>query len=593
MSCVWLFTCHTFAVNQSYAHTCLHVHVNTHPNITHLQTRTHSVHSHSHSLSHSLYASVKLQKTEWDWCTETVPERTLGGRVMPLPRGKVLGGCSSTNAMLAVRCDRDCFNWCEGWTWDKLLPYFKKMETYVPPDGSAPSLDRGTDGPLHVEAPSGSAKNPLVDRFVAGCECVGIPAVDDYNSGRLLGASVGQQTVKDGIRHSTAAAYLPAPDRGVLGMRTVNFRQHGRLTIACLTTVTRVNVDGTGRVVGVTCRRGSSDPAVLRTQPDVTVRCRREVILSCGAYHTPHILMLSGIGRREALEAHGIPVVADVPGVGENLSDHLLVMSVWPTTPECKEVPITSRPSIQLGRMLAEYVTRRSGPASASPLQGTAFFHSPLPRHSMDGAPAAADSQFHFLPCTPYDAAADHVGSHLDFSQVMPDHGVLIAPSLLRPLSRGSVTLATSDPFENPIIHHNYLAHPRDAQVLLEGLKLARRVMRSSAWQGCVKDEFVDPSIDAPYASAEYDAEYVRKNCNTIYHPVGTCRIGKRDDPRSVVTPTLCVKGVSGLRVADASIMPHVPNGNTNLPCVMVGERAADIILADALRTTPGPRARL
>ncbi|BAZ10870.1 glucose-methanol-choline oxidoreductase [Calothrix sp. NIES-4071] len=452
-----------------------------------------------------------LQGSEVDWGYMSEPEPYLKGRKMFLPRGKVLGGSSSTNLMIYIRGNSlDYDHWQSlgnlGWSYKDVLPYFKKSENQQ----RGASAYHGVDGQLSVT----DLISPAVvsQRFVDACVELGYNRNPDFNGVQQLGAGLYQSTIKDGKRHSTAAAFL------------LPIQKRPNLTITTGALVTRLLFKKT-RVVGV---------EYLHKGMLHQVRVNQEVILSAGAYDSPQLLLLSGIGDAKHLQEMGIPVVADLPGVGQNLQDHLNVSVVRQTAQEINPA-ITSNGS-----------------------EAGLFFNS-------EGNPKAApDGQFFFGP-----------GIYVPSGYDGPNQGFTGVASLTRFQNIGSVSLRSSDPKDTPVIRMNYLQSQADVRLLIAGIRLIRKLFQSEAL-----NEFASKEI-APGAGVESDAAleaYIKETCGTGNHPAGTCKMGT--DPMAVVDPELRVHGIKGLRVADASIMPTLVRGNTNAPVIMIGEKAADLIKA-------------
>ena len=474
-------------------------------------------------------AFPKLFKTERDWDYATEPEPQLGGRELYWPRGRMLGGSSSMNAQIYMRGHRlDYDRWAAlgnaGWSWDDVLPYFKRAEH----NGRGPSRHHGAGGPLVVA--DLRDPNPLSRAFVrAGIEA-GLAANPDFNGDEQDGVGLNQVTQRNGTRCSTATAYLkPA-------------RRRPNLTVVTGAHVTRVLFAGR-RATGVEYRHDG------RVE---TAEARHEVILSGGAVNSPQLLMLSGVGPAAELRSHGIDVVHDLPGVVRNLQDHLAV-TVLAT---CHQ-PLSLLAAESLGNV-ARFLLRKKGMLTSNVAEGGAFVRT----HAGLEAP---DIQLLFAPVLYIDHGL----------AAPPEHGFTIGVVLLTPQSAGTVTLGSADPMASPRITANYLSDTDggDLRALVEGVKLARRVIRSHALDPYRKAEL------APAADVDGDAAlagFVRSIAETLYHPVGTCRMGI--DAAAVVDPTLRVRGLDGLRVVDASVMPVIPRGNTNAPTIMIGEKAADLI---------------
>ncbi|HEY1601012.1 MAG TPA: choline dehydrogenase [Pirellulales bacterium] len=476
---------------------------------------------------HIPIAFSKLFKTPLDWDYQTEPQPQLAGRTLYWPRGKVLGGCSSINAMIYMRgAGRDYDDWqaagATGWGYRDVLPYFKRAENQE----RGANTWHGTGGPLWVS--DLRHVHPLSRAFVAAGVESGLPANDDFNGASQPGVGIFQVTQRRGARHSTAAAYLkPVLKRGNLKVLT-----HAHAT--------RVLIEG-GRAAGVEFSRGGKLERV---------RAAREVLLCGGAINSPQLLLLSGIGPAGHLASLGIPVMVDLPGVGQNLQDHLIV----PVAFECTE-PISLASAETLLNLLKYLLLRRGAfTSNVGEAGGFARTQPELPE---------ADLQLHFGPAY-----------YLDHGFVRPaGHGFTIGPTLLRPQSRGSIALVDNDPLHAPRIEPNYLAAADDLQVLVDGVKLARRIAAARALAPYCGPEF------CPGSSAQSDeeiADHIRQNAQTVYHPVGTCRMGQ--DETSVVDPQLRVRGVAGLRVIDAAVMPSIVGGNTNAPVIMIAEKASDMI---------------
>ena len=473
-------------------------------------------------------AFSKLFQTDADWNYRTVPQEHAAGRDLYWPRGKVLGGSSSINAMIYIRGHSgDYDGWaadgCDGWGYSDVLPYFKKSED----NARGASTYHGAGGPLPVQDPR--SPSPFSLAFVDAAEQAGHPRNEDFNGAGQEGAGLYQLTQRNGRRASTASTFLKA------ALRRPNLRvETGAHT-------TRVLFKDR-RATGV---------EIVQSGAVRAVDAAREVILCGGAINTPQLLMLSGIGPADELAAHGVRVLADRAGVGQNLHDHPIVGVHF----ELKE-PVSLLGAEGL-LSVARYLIRRDGMLSSNVAEAGLFVRT---RPEL----AYPDVQFHVAPML----FQDH--------GLVPqtEHGVSIGPTLVRPRSRGAITLASSDPLDHPLIDPNYLADPEDAAALVAGVRIAREIARQPALDRFRGDE-IRPGA-ALTSDDDLDA-YVRETCETLYHPVGTCRMGAGDD--AVVDLDLCVRGVDGLRVVDASVMPTIPNGNTNAPTMMIAEKAADLIL--------------
>ena len=481
-------------------------------------------------------------KPRTDWCFRTEEEAGLGGRALNYPRGRLLGGSSSINGMIYMRGQAaDYDHWRQlgaiGWGWDDVLPLFRKSEDH---HGGGDDAFHGHGGPLKVARQR--LHWPILDAFRdAAAEC-GIPKVDDFNRGDNFGSSFFEVNQNLGFRWSAARGFLrPA-------MRRPN------LTLMTGAQVERLAITD-GRAGGVVFRhRGET----------VTASARGEVILAAGAIGSPHILQLSGVGPGEALHRHGAPVLIDAPGVGANLQDHLQIRTVYKVT---GAKTLNSRAASLPGKALiaAEYALLRRGPLSMAPSQLGCFAFS-SPRQ------ATPDLEFHVQPLS-----LDAFGKPLHRFDA-----ITASVCNLRPLSRGQVVLASADPTAAPSIRPNYLSHPADRQTAVAALALTRRICAAPALSRFDPHEFLP---GAELCEPEDLLPAIGRIATTIFHPVGTCRMGA--DAASVVDPRLRVRGVDGLRVADASIMPTITSGNTNAPTNMIAEKASELILADAPSARP------
>ena len=475
------------------------------------------------------YAAWSLQKSDVDWAYDTEPQPHLNGRRIFWPRGKVLGGTSSINNMVYIRGHRQVYDaWCAagnaGWGYADVLPLFKKSEHQERGAGDY----HGQGGPLNVANLRDA--NPLSCAFVEAARELGFTLNDDFNGAQQEGFGFYQVTQKNGERWSTARAFL-GPSRG-----------RPNLTIITRAQATRLLLDGR-RVVGV---------AYVQKGEVGEVSADKEVILCGGAINSPQLLLLSGIGPAEHLRAMGLSVIVDLPGVGQNLQDHLDVAVAYQCT-EPISVGTFNRAAAEL-----EYRYFRKGPLSVNGSEAGGFLKT---RPDL----AMPDLQFHFSP-----------GWSVGFGHDRPPgHGFAFWPGLLLPESRGYLQLRSADPLEPPLIQPNYLTSEADQQVLVEGVKIARRLAQTEAFAPFI-GEAIKPGPEMQ-SEAEIRA-YIRDNASTVYHPTGTCKMGPDTDPLAVVDPQLRVHGVQGLRVADASIMPTIVNGNTNAPAIMIGEKLADLI---------------
>ena len=475
-----------------------------------------------------------------DWCFKTEPEEGLNGRSLNYPRGKVIGGSSAINAMIYMRGQAaDYDHWRQlglaGWGWDDVLPYFKRHENHFLGESAA----HGVGGELRIEAPR--VRWDLLDAFRRAAEQANIKSVADFNTGDNEGCCAFHVNQKRGRRWSAARAFLkPALHRANL-----------RLETGCL--VEGVVFDGR-RAVGVRWRQGGQERLA---------RCRGEVILAAGAIGSPQIMLLSGVGPAQQLREHGIPVVLDRPGVGANLQDHLQLRLIY------KVDGITTlneryHSPLGLAGMLAEYALFRRGPLTMAPSQLGLFTRS-------DPDQERANLEFHIQPLS-----LDRFGEPL---HKFPAFTASVAN--LRPTSRGYLRLRSRDPADKPVIKLNYLSTEQDRRIAISSIRLTRRIA-------------AQPAL-APFHPAEYlpgpavrddDEQTLVKAAGdigtTIFHPVGTAKMGLDSDPLTVVDERLRVAGIERLRVIDASVMPTVTSGNTNAPTTMIAEKGAALIRADA-----------
>ncbi len=473
----------------------------------------------------------------YDWGLKTEPEPHLGGRVLATPRGKVIGGSSSINGMVFVRGHaRDFDHWADqgahGWSYADVLPYFKRMETW---HGGPPSPYRGTHGPLHVTR--GPRRNPLFNAFIEAGQQAGYAMTDDYNGARQEGFGPMEATIHNGTRWSAANAYLrPALKTG---------------RVQLVRALARRVVIEQGRAVGVEVERGGRIEVI---------RAGAEVILAASSLNSPKLLMLSGIGPAAELRAHGIEVVADRPGVGANLQDHLEIYLQY-----AARQPITLYKYWNLfGKALigAQWLFTRKGLGASNQFESCGFIRS-------DKGVEYPDIQYHFLPiAVRYDGKAAAEG-----------HGFQVHVGPMRSKSRGRVWLRSADPRDPPRILFNYMSDPSDGEDFRKCIRLTREIFAQPAMAAHVKHE-IQPG--AAQTDAELDA-FLKEHVESAYHPCGTCRMGRRDDPMAVVDPETRVIGVEGLRLADSSIFPRVTNGNLNAPSIMTGEKAADHILGRSM----------
>lgn len=489
-------------------------------------------------------AYAKLFRTKIDWGLWSEPQTHVNNRRMYLPRGKTLGGCSSNNAMAYVRGNKaDYDSWAalgnEGWDYESVLPYFTKSETH----GQLNSDYHGNHGPLHVTF-SENFQTPYSNAFLEACAANGIPPTDDYNGAFQNGSARFQFTIKNGTRHSTATAFLK-PVMGRPNLTVITYAQAQRINIE--------NDRATGVEVSI---KGSTQ----------TIQARKEVLLCAGAFHSPQLLMLSGIGAKDELQRQNIECKIELPGVGKNLQDHLF----YSVSAEAKQQAGLNhylKPFPQLWAAL-KWLFQKEGAFTIGPLEAVAFFN-------LDRFEDRVNTQFHFAPM--------HIGRGYDYdlydlSTYPRNDGYTILPSLLLPESVGSVGLKDNKPTSAPLIQPNFLSEETDLQHLIKAGRRALEVMEHSAFDPYRKDIICPPDS----GSDDAWAEHIRKSVETIYHPVGTCKMGS--DELAVVNSELRVHQVEGLRVADASIMPRIVAGNTNAPVIMIAEKAADLILHKSSR---------
>ena len=480
--------------------------------------------------------SKLLNSKDYNWNFQTEPEPNVKNRVIPIPRGKTLGGSSSINGMLYVRGNPlDYDTWSQfgnrGWSYESVLPYFRKSEHFQP-GGDA---TRGRGGPLNVTHMI--EKHEILDAVIDAAAAEGLPPNPDYNNGNQEGFGYFQVTQKDGRRWSTARAFLdPARGRPNLHVET---EAH----------TTKLLMDGK-RCIGVTYKqRGDTRVA----------RAGIEVVLSAGAVQSPQLLELSGIGQPELLQANGIPVTHALPGVGENYRDHFAPRMNWRV-----KLPITLNEQtrgLTFAREVLKYFTQRKGilTYTAGIVYGFARTRPEL---------AEPDVQYHFAHAS-YATAATRI---LD-----REPGMTLTVYQCRPESKGSIHIRSADAFAKPLIRPNFLADPLDQQTVVAGMRLGRRIIENAAM-----DRYRAHEMN-PGTAVQTDAEWLdfaRGNGQTTYHVVGTCKMGS--DPMAVVDDRLRVHGITGLRVVDASVMPTMVSGNTNAATIMIAEKGADLIKSDA-----------
>jgi len=478
---------------------------------------------------------MKLMFGENDWQHLTEPDPSLNGRRVPWNAGKLLGGGSSINGMIYIRGDRSDYDqWerelgCSGWGWDDVLPFFRKSEGFT----GAPDQTHSAMGPLGVGLPR--MQHPLAKIFVDGCEQYGLRRVEDYCAGDVDGAFLMYVTQRDGQRSSSARAFLEE------AMKRPNLR------VVTGATVDKVLI-ADGRATGVRFLHGGEVK---------TVAARREVVVSTGAVCSPAVLMRSGIGPAGHLKAFGVEVKVDAPQVGRNLQEHASFHSTFQVTiPTYNQMmkPVT------LAREFLRYVFTRNGLMTIVPVEAMAYLRSKPDL-------AFPDIKLSFgLMC-------------YDMARRKPHHlpGVTVYCNVAKPKSRGEIRLRSADAADKPVIDHRLIGHPDDMAALISGARQIQELFRTPALASVTVGGFTPSPV--PTTDAEWE-ERIRNESGIGYHPVGTCRMG--GDELSVVDPRLRVRGVAGLRVADASIMPVMPAANTNAPAIMVGEKAAAMIAEDA-----------
>ncbi|TIN95502.1 MAG: alanine-phosphoribitol ligase [Mesorhizobium sp.] len=481
-----------------------------------------------------------------NWRFHTVPQVHLDNRSIWYPQGKTLGGSSSINAMIYIRCQKEDYdNWAalgnEGWAYEDVLPYFRRSED----NDRLANRYHGLGGPLAVS--DQVSPHPLTRAFVRAVQQYGLPYNSDFNGDTMYGAGFYQVTCRDGRRRSAAVSYLhPVADRPNLTVKT-----HAR--------VTRIVVEN-GKATGVEMADG---------QRRVTLKAEREVIVSGGAINSPRLLLLSGIGPADELEALGIRPVANLPGVGRNLQDHL-----------CTNVHLTLRKPISYDghdrypRALLHgirWLLYRNGPAASVIVEGGGFFQT-------ENA-SRPDLQIHLAPATVVRGG----------QTILPNaRGFTVNSTFLRPKSVGSVRLKSADPSDEPLVDPRYLCDPSDREMALKSIRIIREVLAQGEIAKFIEVERL------PGPSAQTDEElmgYIHQYACCDYHPVGTCKMGI--DEMAVVDPELRVRGIAGLRIIDSSIMPVLPSGNTNGPAMMIGEKGADLVRGSHTSKTVRPEAAI
>ncbi len=487
-----------------------------------------------------IHLPIGYGRTMWDpavnWKYETEPEPNMDGRRIYWPRGRVLGGSSSINGLIVIRGQPEDYDrWARagapGWAWNDVLPYFIKLESNA--DHTGDQL-HGANGPLPVT--SIRRRHELIEAFIASAQANGVPRTNDFNGRAQEGAGYFQLTTRNGWRMSAADAYLrPAQKRANLAVLTDS-------------QVVRILFEGR-QAVGIVCSQGKE----MRT-----IKARRGVILSAGAIQSPHLLMLSGVGPAAHLQEHGVPVLIDRAAVGQNLQDHLQFRLIY----KCAKA-ITTNDALRSvwgkAKLGLEWLLFRTGAFAVGINQGGLF------ARLMANA-KSPDIQFHVATLS-----ADMAGGKVhDFS------GFTMSVCQLRPESRGHIALASADPLERPRVHANYLATAADLDFAVASIRFARKLAATEPLASLITAE-VTPG---PQIASDADIlAFARQNGATIFHPAGTCRMGADDD--AVVDPRLRVRGIDRLWVADCSVMPTLVSGNTNIPAMMIAEKAADMIAED------------
>jgi choline dehydrogenase len=482
--------------------------------------------------------SFLMKDEKFNWCYQTEPEPELRDRRIDWPRGKVLGGCSSINGMIHIRGQREDFDhWAslgnQGWSYEELLPYFKRHEHNV--KGS--NRYRGVGGPLWVDEVG--CQFEMSDLFIKAAIGEGLPFNEDFNGATEDGVGYFQVNIKNGRRQSTAVAYLKP------------IRKRKNLTVQTHALTTRVLFEG-DRAVGVSYRHAR------RGGEAISAHCRGEVILCGGAINSAQLLELSGIGDPTRLAGCGIAVKRHLPGVGENLQDHLTVnicQGLKGVNTYYEEVQ-----PLRFLKNLLQYIFIRRGMLSFPSAQVGAFFRT-------DSHVKRPDAQIHFAPAA---------GEYNESGNMVTVPGTTATVCYLRPGSRGSVHIQSGDPTQHPAICANYLSTEEDRQRLVAGVKKTRAIFASPVLEEYRTRELL-PGDDVQ--SDEEILDYIRREAGSVYHPVGTCKMG--NDGMAVVDDRLRVRGVSGLRIADASVMPSILSGNTNAACIVIADKCADMILED------------
>ena len=478
------------------------------------------------------FRTIKNPSVNWMYKTEEDPG--LNGRSINWPRGKTLGGTSSINGLLYVRGQQQDYDgWAQrgnsGWSWKEVLPYFKKSENWKGPH----STNRGSSGPLTIN--ESESTWPIVDAWIKAAQNGGFSYNSDYNSGNQEGVGFFQLTADRGLRCSAAKAYLKP------------IRQRRNLKIYTNTLVKKITLKDR-KAIGVITERGSTEEHIM---------ARKEIILSAGSIGSPQLLMVSGIGNAKDLKHHGVDIKLDLKGVGKNLQDHLQARPIYKVS-----IPTINTKTRGLWNHISiatQYAIRRSGPMTLAASLGVAFLKS---RPELSNP----DIQFHIQPLSADDPTIELHNFDAFTASVLQ----------LRPQSTGEILLKSSNIRDYPAIHPNYLSDTLDQRTIVEGIRIARRICRQSPITEMIQSEHA-PGPD--YKDDDYQSllNWARETSTTIYHPTGTCKMGQ--DPMAVVDENLNVRGIKKLRVVDCSIMPQIVSGNTNGPAIMIGEKAADMII--------------
>ncbi len=498
----------------------------------------------THLNIHTPGAYTKLHKSKYDWGFWTEPQEHVLNRKIYLPRGKVLGGCSSTNAMIYVRGNRSDYDgWAalgnKGWSYEEILPFFLRSEHHE----QAEQMDEGyhgTKGELNITLPI-RFRTPYVDAFLQSCSKVGIPMNPDYNGAQQKGAGLVQSTIKNGKRCSGAVAFLkPALERK-------------NLTAFTHAQVTKIIFEGQ-QAIGV---------EYVRKNKKEKAYAEKEIILSAGAFQSPQLLMLSGVGDGNELKSKGIDCLHELKGVGKNLQDHLfLPFSCEANTQEGVNHYIPFLNQLRAGW---DYLVHGKGAFNIGPIEGVAFWNT-------EEKEGPVNLQLHFTPIWLGNGTEYDVYNLNSYPKV---DGFTILPTLLHPKSRGYLGLRSKDPNVPPVIQPNFFKEKEDLELMVKGSKLAIELLEQPPFKKIIKS-YGQPSVRD---SEEAIIQHIKRTVETVYHPVGTCKMG--NDEMAVVDEQLKVHGLKHLRVVDASIMPTIVAGNTNAPTFMIAEKAADMILGE------------